>query len=104
MLEEKDIQTLKEIMAEQIIASEERMTAKIAVSEERMAAQANANMQVLIESYFQPQFDLLNEKIDALEEKMVTKSRMDDMEDRVNFLEQVARIHTVQLSELKKAE
>ena len=48
-------------------------------------------MQVVIESDVLPKFDLLDDKIDTLSEKMVSKTRVEVLEDEVMFLKKIIR-------------
>ena len=60
-------------------------------------------MSVLIENEVTPKFDLLSEKIDLLQEKLVPAEAVDDRADRVDVLEGTARIHSKEIAKLKKA-
>ena len=60
-------------------------------------------MSVLIENEVTPKFDLLSEKIDLLQEKLVPAEAVDDIADRVDVLEGTARIHSKEIAKLKKA-
>lgn len=80
MLDEKDLQAIQKM----IDASEARMT-------------------VLMESYFDPKFNLLAEGIKDVQEKLVPRSRVDDLEDEIRFLKLMYRQMAERVASLEKA-
>ena len=114
MLDEKDLQAIAQIMDEKIAASEERVTAKITESEERMTGRMDQKlaeqkqdliqcMNVIIESEITPKFNLLADGIKDIQEKLVPRSRVDDLEDEVKFLKLMCRQMAEDTAKLKKA-
>ncbi len=89
MLDEKDLQAISEIM-----------DSKLAVQKQEIMGE----VQVLMESQFQPQFNLLAEGQQAILEKLVPRSRVDDLEDEVKFLKSMVRRMDDELQVLKKAQ
>lgn len=85
MLDEKDLRVLSDLMDQ-----------KISESESRMAA--------FFEASIAPKFDLLADGQAAIQEKLVPRSRMDDLEDEVRFLKSVIRQMNDDLQKLKKAQ
>ena len=59
---------------------------------------------VLMESYFDPKFNVLSERLDGIEQKLVPQEAVDIIEDRVDDLENSVDLHTQQIKELKKAQ
>ena len=125
MLNEKDLQAIAKIMDEKIASSEERITGKIMESEERMTAKIMESeermtgrmdqklaeqkqdliqcMNVIIESDIMPKFNLLADGIKDIQEKLVPRSRVDDLEDEVKFLKLMCRQMAEDIAKLKKA-
>ena len=114
MLDEKDMQAVSELVDEKISASEGRMSQvideKISASEERMSrvidervGAAERRMQVLIENTVNPKFDLVMEALAGIQEQLVPRSRVDDLEDEVKFLKTVVRQMAERVSALEKA-
>ena len=106
MLDKQDLQMLQEI----ILASEQRMTGKIKTeieaSEQRMTGkidEAENHMKVLMESYFDPKFNLLYENQQSLLEQLAPRSRVDALEDEVKFLKSVFRQMNDEIQQMKKA-
>jgi len=66
MLDEKDLQAIFQIMDSKLAAQKQEVMGEV---------------QVLMESQFQPQFSLLAEGQQAILEKLVSRSRVDDLED-----------------------
>lgn len=89
MLDEKDLQAISEIMDSKLAAQKKEIMGEV---------------QVLMESQFQPQFNLLAEGQQAILEKLVPRSRVDDLEDEVKFLKSMVRRMDEELQALKKAQ
>lgn len=89
MLDEKDLQAISEIMDFKLAAQKQEIMGEV---------------QVLMESQFQPQFNLLAEGQQAILEKLVPRSRVDDLEDEVKFLKSMVRRMDDELQALKKAQ
>ena len=110
MLDEKDLQAIQKM----IDASEGRMIEKIVESEERMTGRMDQKlaeqkqdliqcMNVVIESEITPKFNLLADGIKDIQEKLVPRSRVDDLEDEVKFLKLMCRQMAEDITKLKKA-
>ena len=123
MLDEKDLQAIENLVDQRISASEVRMTAtltgtltemmdeKIQASEVRMGEMmdekiraSESRMMAMMESLFMPQCNLLAEKMDALEQKVVRREEHERVEARVDVLEAVVKVHSIEIERLKKAE
>lgn len=89
MLEEKDLQAIQAVVDES-----RRLTVEEAV---RAAG-------VMMESYFDPKFELLAESIKDIQDKLVPRSRVDDLEDEVKFLKLMVRQMAERVSTLEKAQ
>lgn len=99
MLDEKDLQAIAQMLAAQ-------KTEIMGETKNLLAAQKNEIMgevQVLMESQFQPQFNLLAEGQQAILEKLVPRSRVDDLEDEVKFLKSIVRRLDDDMQSLKQA-
>jgi len=97
-------------MSKEIASSEERMTRRIADSEERMTRRIADSenrtfhkVSVMMESYFEPKFNLLAENQQMILDTMVPKQRIEEIEDELAILRSVVRLHSEQIAELKKA-
>ena len=75
---------------------ETRMDEKIRASESRMMA--------YFEAAVMPKFDLLADGIQALQEKMPSRERFEEVEDRLDALEAAVRLHSKEIAGLKKAQ
>ena len=113
MLDKNDLQMIQEMMlaSEQrlfgkIEESEQRMAGKIEESEQRMTGkieESENRMKVMMESYFDPKFNLLYENQQSMMEQLAPRSRVDDLEDEVKFLKSVVRQMNDDIQKLKKA-
>ena len=102
MLDKNDLQMIQEI----IMASEQRMFGRIEASEQKMTAkidEAENRMKVMMESYFDPKFNLLYENQQIMMEQLAPRSRVADLEDDVKFLKSVVRQMNDEIQKLKKA-
>ena len=115
MLDERDLQAIAQIMDEKISASESRMKEEISArmkeeisaSESRMKEEISASesrMMVLMESYFEPKFNLLADGQALIREKMLPAEALSAAEDRIDVLEAVVRLHSGEIEKLKKAQ
>lgn len=84
MLDERDLQAIQEM---------------ITASEQRIAK----NTVVLMDAEFKDKFNLLAEGIQDIQEKLVPRSRVDDLEDEVKFLKLMVRQMAERISNLEKA-
>ena len=85
MLDEKDLQSIQEMIDSSIKKSESRMMA-------------------YFESAILPKFSLLADGQSSILEKLVPRSRVDDLEDEVKFLKSIVRQMNEDLQKLKKAQ
>ena len=89
MLDAQDMQTIQAMMDQQ---------------KQEILEQSAANMRVILESAIGPQFNLLFEKLDAMEKKAVSMEVIEDMDDRLDILEATVRQHSREIAKLKKAQ
>ncbi len=92
MLDEKDLQAIGQMMAQQ------KQEIKTELRQEIMQ-----DMKVLLDVEVKTQFNLLAEGIQDIQEKLVPRSRVDDLEDEVKFLKSIVRQMSEDLQKLKKA-
>ena len=104
MLEEKDLVLLRGLLADQkkeiMQDVEALLDSKVAEAEQRIAK----NTVVLMDAEFSKRFDLLAEGQQEILDKLVPRSRVDDLEDEVKFLKSIVRQMNEDLQKLKKAQ
>ena len=61
-------------------------------------------MQTIIESSITPKLNLLAENQRTLLETLAPKSRVDELQEDVDFLKSIIKLHSEQIAELKKAQ
>ena len=125
MLDQNDIQTIKEIVSGLLNEQETRLTAKIEEQEARLTAKIEEQetrltakiedarkgavqdsaryMDVLYETKIVPQFKILAEGHETLLETLAPKSRVDALEEELAFLKAVVTSLNKEVAELKKA-
>ena len=88
MLDEKDLQAIQTL---------------IAANNETILNEATHRVRVLLDAEVTPKFNLLAEGIQDIQEKLVPRSRVDDLEDEVKFLKIMVRQMAERISTLEKA-
>ncbi len=79
--------------------SEQRTMGAIKESEQRTMQGAAA----LMESYFEPKFQLLAEGIQSLQETQIPRERFENLAEEVAFLHTIVRQHSREIEKLKHA-
>lgn len=92
MLDEKDLKAIANLIRAETDPLKEEIK------------QVKSDTMVLMESYFDPKFQLLSEKIDMLQEKMIPAEALDDIVDRLDILEETVQLHSSEIAQLKKAQ
>ena len=70
---------------------------------QEMITTSGNRMKVMMESYFDPKFNLLYENQQIMMGQLAPRSRVDDLEDEVKFLKSVVRQMNDEIQQLKKA-
>lgn len=65
---------------------------------------SKSRMMALMEGYFEPKFNLLADGQKLIQEKMLPMEALDIVEDRLDVLEAVVKLHSREIKELKKAQ
>lgn len=88
MLDEKDLQAIQDM---------------ISANNEIILNEATHRMKILLDAEVTPKFNLLAEGIQDIQEKLVPRSRVDELEDEVKFLKIMVRQMAERISTLEKA-
>lgn len=88
MLDEKDLQAIAQMMDTKLDAQRKEIM---------------HDVKVLLDTEVQTKFNLLAEGQADILEKLVPRSRVDDLEDEVKFLKSIVRQMNEDLQKLKKA-
>lgn len=94
MLDEKDLQYLAEM--------EKRMDVRMTKLADEARRGAVHDMQVIIENTIMPSLKLLAEGQRTILETMTPKSRVDELEDEMQFLKSVIRSQSDRIEALEK--
>ena len=101
MLDKQDLQAIAEIIDTKLEQQSKAFDAKL----EQQESNIMQNVAVLMESKFQPQFDLLAEGQKNILEKLDPLiKKVDDLEEDVNLLKSVVKLHSEEIEKLKKAQ
>jgi hypothetical protein len=100
MLDEKDLQLIQNLLDTQT----SRMMDAMEAQKKEILQETAAATRVLIESSIMPKFNLLAEGQQTLLETLAPKSRVEELEEEVDFLKSIIKLHSEQIAELKKAQ
>lgn len=100
MLDEKDLQLIQNLLD----AQTSRMMDAMEAQKKEILRETASSTRVLIESSIMPKFNLLAEGQQTLLETLAPKSRVEELEEEVDFLKSIIKLHSEQIAELKKAQ
>ena len=100
MLDKNDLALIKDLLDTQTA----RMMDAMEAQKKEILQETAAATRVLIESSIMPKFNLLAEGQQTLLETLAPKSRVDELEEEVDFLKSIIKLHSEQIAELKKAQ
>ena len=129
MLDERDLQAIAQLIDSKLQESEQRtvqlIDSKLQESEQRTAQLIDSKLKeseqrtmgaikeseqrtmqgaaTLMESYFEPKFQLLAEGIQSLQETQIPRERFENLEEEVAFLHTLVRQHSREIEKLKHA-
>lgn len=100
MLDKNDLALMQDLLDTQTA----RMMDAMEAQKKEILQETAAATRVLIESSIMPKFNLLAEGQQTLLETLVPKSRVEELEEEVDFLKSIIKLHSEQIAELKKAQ
>lgn len=100
MLDKNDLALIKDLLDTQTA----RMMDAMEAQKKEILQETAAATRVLIESSIIPKFNLLAEGQQTLLETLAPKSRVEELEEEVDFLKSIIKLHSAQIAELKKAQ
>jgi hypothetical protein len=100
MLDKNDLALIQDLLDTQTA----RMMDAMEAQKKEILQETAAATRVLIESSIMPKFNLLAEGQQTLLETLAPKSRVEELEEEVDFLKSIIKLHSEQISELKKAQ
>ena len=125
MLDERDLQAIAQLIDSKLQETEQRtaqlIDSKLKESEQRTMGAIKESEQrtmgaikeseqrtmqgaaTLMESYFEPKFQLLAEGIQSLQETQIPRERFENLEEEVAFLHTIVRQHSREIEKLKHA-
>ena len=100
MLDKNDLALIQDLLDTQTA----RMMDAMETQKKEILQETAAATRVLIESSSMPKFNLLAEGQQTLLETLAPKSRVEELEEEVDFLKSIIKLHSEQIAELKKAQ
>ena len=116
MLDKKDLELIQDLLDTQTSRMMDTMTSRMMDTmtsrmldamesqKKEILQETAAATRVLIESSIMPEFDLLADGQKTLLETLAPKSRVQELEEEVDFLKSIIKLHSQQIAELKKAQ
>lgn len=87
MLDEKDIQIISQLLAQQ---------------KSEIMGEVRHEVNLLMETYFDPKFNALADGLELLKERTVNQEDVEEAADRIDVLEAVVKVHSREIEKLKK--
>ena len=100
MLDKNDLALIQDLLDTQT----SRMMDAMEAQKKEILQETAAATRVLIVSSIMPKFNLLAEGQQTLLETLAPKSRVEELEEEVDFLKSIIKLHSEQIAELKKAQ
>ena len=100
MLDKSDLALIQDLLDTQT----SRMMDAMEAQKKEILRETASSTRVLIESSIMPKFSLLAEGQQTLLETLAPKSRVEELEEEVDFLKSISKLHSEQIAELKKAQ
>lgn len=97
-----DDKALLDAIGQMLDAKLKPIEARLAKVEQQQAESAR-NTVILMDAQFTPQFKLLSEELDIIKERLPDPDLMEKMQDELDLHHDMLRMHTKEISALKKA-
>ena len=115
MLDEKDLQAIAQLLAQQEERLMGEMDSRFAQQEERLMGEMDRRfaqqkgeimheVKLLMEGYFDPKFNYLADGLEMLKERCLSREELEETNDRLEVLEAVVKLHSREIEKLKKAQ
>lgn len=103
MLDEKDLQAIAQLIDKKLDPIKEDIE-ELKAGQTKLKAEILHEAGALIEADVIPRFNLLADGQKLIQEKMLPAEALDTVEDRVDVLEAVVKLHSREIEKLKKAQ
>ena len=100
MLDEKDLLSISQLMAQQ----KQEIIDELDTRMDKKMTDFKRDTIAMMEAYFNPKFNLLAEGQKNILETLAPKNRVEQLEEEVDFLKTVIRALSRDVAELKKAQ
>lgn len=102
MLDEKDLQAIAQMMDKKLSQQKQEILLEMASKLEPIKSEVTG-IKLALENVIQPQIDGLAENQQIILEKLVPRSRVDELEDEVKFMKVIIRQMNEDIQKLKAA-
>ena len=104
MLDEKDLQAIAKLLAQQKSEIMQEMDQKMDARFAQQKSEIMHEVNLLMESYFDPKFNALADGLEMLKEKVLSREELEGTSDRLDVLEAVVKDHSRKIEKLEKAQ
>ena len=102
MIDEKDLQAIAQMMDKKLSQQKQEILLEMASKLEPIKSEVTG-IKLALENVIQPQIDGLAENQQIILEKLVPRSRVDELEDEVKFMKVIIRQMNEDIQKLKAA-
>ena len=107
MLDEKDLQAIAQLMDLKMSQQKQEIIGELDTKLASQKKEIMGEVSALMESYFEPKFNLLADGLAAVNEKLKVlpdPDLMDKMQEELDLHHQLLKLHTKEINALKKAQ
>ena len=107
MLDEKDLQAIAQLMDLKMSQQKQEIIGELDTKLASQKKEIMGEVSALMESYFEPKFNLLADGLAAVNEKLKAlpdPDLMDKMQEELDLHHQLLKLHTKEINALKKAQ
>lgn len=107
MLDEKDLQAIAQLMDLKMSQQKQEIIGELDTKLASQKKEIMGEVSALMESYFEPKFNLLADSLAAVNEKLKAlpdPDLMDKMQEELDLHHQLLKLHTKEINALKKAQ
>lgn len=104
VIDQEMLQAVSKLMDDKLDAQRKEIKSDLKEQKSEIMQEVSQQLNLMIENYFDPRFNLLGEQLQAVTEKLAQLDDLEVMDTRITALEAMVKKINRELKELKKAE
>lgn len=104
MIDQEMLQAVGKLMDDKLDAQRKEIKSDLKEQKSEIMQEVSQQLNLMIENYFDPRFNLLAEQLQTVTEKLAQLDDLEVMDTRITALEAMVKKINRELKELKKAE